>query len=335
MKAFVFERPGAGQVREVERLQPGPGQVLLKVESCGVCGTDVHIWHGNEPAAHHVILGHEFAGTVAAVGEGVTAYQPVDRVAVDPNIACGVCSSCQEGRVNLCTRLKALGVDLDGGFAEYCLAPATQLYPLPAQVSWDEAAMIEPLACALHGIDRAEVAVGTTVLVIGGGPIGLLMLQLAKLRGADRLILSERLAKRRELGAKYGADLLLDPEKGQLSDQIPEGERPHVVIECVGRPETQAEAVRVARRGGTVLLFGCGPLGKVFPMDSFEIYSKELSVKGSALNPFTHLRALRLIAEGRLDVGSLVTRAVPLAELPALLATGIGEDDLKVVVHPA
>ncbi|NLG84256.1 MAG: alcohol dehydrogenase catalytic domain-containing protein [Firmicutes bacterium] len=226
IKAFIFDRPGCGQVETVELREPAPDEVLLKVEACGVCGTDVHIWAGTEPAAGHVILGHEFAGEIVEIGDQVTGYDIGDRVAVDPNIACGTCPACREGRVNLCSSLKALGVDIDGGFAEYCLVPARQLYRLDEKTTWEEAVMVEPLACALHGIDRAQLRAGQSVLVIGGGPIGLLMLQLARLQGAGRLALSEKSSWRRSLGLKYGADVLYDPANGRLADQIPVADRP-------------------------------------------------------------------------------------------------------------
>jgi L-iditol 2-dehydrogenase len=333
MKAFVFDKPGFGGCRDVELGEPCPDEVVIEIALCGVCGTDVHIWNGTEPAANGVVIGHEFAGTVVQKGSDVHLVDIGDRVAVDPNIPCGRCGQCRSARPNLCEDLLALGVDINGGFAEYCLAPETQLYKLPDEMTWEAAALVEPMACALHGIDRAGIRAGQTVLIIGGGPIGLIMLQLARVQGAGRLLLSEKNKHRQELGKGFGADRVIDPSAAPLCDQIDKIERPDVVIECVGLPETQEEAVRIARRGGTVVLFGCGPMNKTFAIDSFEIYASELTILGAALNPFTHGRALRLISEGRVCADTLVTRKITLEELRNVLENGFGKD-LKVVVKP-
>ena len=334
MKAYLFAEPGKGQVVDKPVPEPKSGSVLVKVASCGVCGTDFHILAGTEPAARQVVLGHEFAGTVVALGEGVQDLSVGDHVAIDPNITCGHCAACRVGEVNLCANLQALGVDIDGGFAEYCLVPTNQLYHIPASLSWDAASLVEPLACAIHGIDRADIRPGESVLLIGGGPIGLLMVQLARSKGAARVWVSERSAFRRQKALALGADEVLDPSAGEPAEQL-QGREPDRVIECVGLPQTQEQAVRAARRGGTVLLFGCGPVGQTFPVGSYEIYSRELTIRGAALNPFTHGRAVEMIAAGRIDAAGLVTRTLSLEDLPSLLLKGPAEQDLKVVVHPA
>jgi len=335
MRAFVFEEPGAGNVKQVDIKTLHKEDVLLKVERCGVCGTDIHIWAGTEPAARNVILGHEYAGVIVEIGSKVEGYSVGERVAIDPNITCGVCEFCRDGKVNLCSNLRALGVDIDGGFAEYSIVPFSQIYKIPAQISWNEAAMVEPLACALHGVDRAEIMAGMDVAIIGGGPIGLMMIQLVRLKGANKILLSEKSQWRRSIAESLGADIIIDPAKASLREQIKRYGNPDVVIECVGMPQCQEEAVTIAKRGGTVLLFGCGPIGKSFSVGSFDVYFNELTIKGSALNPFTHARAIKLISQKRIDVKSLVSDEIGLEEISHLLRSGYQEKDLKIVVNPA
>ena len=334
MKTFTFIEPGKGMVSEKSEGSTGLDEVLVKVAMCGVCGTDMRIWRALEPAAHNISLGHEFAGEVVKLGQGVKGYQIGDRVVVDPNIYCHACEFCLNGQVNLCENLRALGVDINGGFAQYCVVPVTQLQKIPESLSYQEAAFVEPIACALNGIDRAEIKPGQSVLIIGAGPIGLLMLQLVKISGAGKIMVSERVESRRNKALELGADVVYNPEDAPLAEQIALKERPHVVIECVGAPFTQAESIQIVKRGGTVILFGDGHENEKFEVGSFDFYSKNLVVKGAALNPYTQTRALDLLVGKRINVNKLISRIVALDELPALLNKGYGPDDIKILVDP-
>lgn len=178
MRAAVFHGPHDIRLSEVTVPEPQKGWVLIKVKACGICGTDVHINEGEAPAISPVILGHEFAGEVVAVGSGVTRLSIGDKVAVDPNIACGQCPQCRAGKVHLCDRLQAIGVTLNGGFAEYCMVPEVQAHRFEEGLSFVEAAMVEPVACCLHGIDLAGMRAGESVAIFGAGFIGLILLQL-------------------------------------------------------------------------------------------------------------------------------------------------------------
>ena len=334
MKAFIFEQPGSGSIREVEWKSPGFKEVLIKVKRCGICGTDLRIWAGTEPSARNVVLGHEYSGEVVELGSGISRVKVGDRVTVDPNIACQTCEFCLTGKVNLCSNLKALGVDIDGGFAQYCVVPETQLYPIPDYMTWDEAALVEPVACAIHGINSAEIIPGDTVLIMGGGPIGLIMLQLAKLRGASRILLSEITPSRRDFARQLGADSVIDPSNSPLADVIPPENAPDVVIECIGNPSTQAEAIRIVKRGGRVVLFGDGQLDATFPVSSYIFYYKNLTVRGAALNPYTHLPALKLLAEKKIASSPLISRIIPLEQLKDVLENGYLASDIKILVAP-
>jgi len=329
MKGFMFHAPGKGEVNEIPVKHPGLKEVLIKVAYCGICGTDMNIWRGTDRSAKDIVLGHEYCGTIVEIGQEVTGFHIGDRVAIDPNIPCGVCEQCRKGRINLCSHLTALGVDIDGGFEEYSIVPETQLFLIPNDMPFETAAMIEPVACAINGINRVEINIGDDVLILGGGPMGLIMLQLAKLRGAARVLLCERLEERRNVAKKIGADIVIDDVK-EIGKILPDG--PDVVIECIGNPVTQEEALKIVKRGGHVELFGDGDMTKTFSVPSMQLYDKELTVTGAALNPFTHLQSLRIIASGKIDVSSLISSKITVDELPKTLQRGYTKDDVKILV---
>lgn len=315
-------------------------EVLVKTMSCGVCGTDVHIYHGGKGSADvtpPVVLGHEFAGVVEAVGDAVTTVRVGDHVALDPNMYCGTCTPCRMGKKQNCEHLFALGVNTNGGFAQYCVCPDTQCYQLNKDVPFDVGAMAEPLACAIHGIDRAAIRSGQSVLVIGGGPIGLIMVQLAKLAGAGTVILSEPVAARRALGLQLGADAVVDPVEEDLCQRLSDllGQAgADVVIECVGIPRAAQQAIEAAARGATVLLFSVPPVDATIPLPLFDVYSKELTILGSIINPDTHQRAVNLINSGRILLEPLISHRYPLAQLENAILMQMNSDSIKVVVHP-
>jgi len=332
MKAAVFYGPG--DLRIEERLLPqiGPGQVLIRVAACGICGTDYHIYHGEFQTRPPVIIGHEFSGQVAAIGHRVEDLAPGDRVTVDPNTSCGMCRPCRRGQTNLCENNSAVGVMRDGGFAEFCVVPQEQCHLLPRSVSLLQGAMTEPLACCVHGIDLASVRPGDTVVVIGGGAIGQMLAQLARLRGAARLVLSEPIPDRREMALSLGVDVAIDP----LNDDplAPGGTLEggaDVVIEAVGSVPTSNQAIEWAAPGATVLWFGVTPPGQVVPVDPNLIFRKELTIRGALINPHTHERALALLASGQIRVESLITRTITIQDLPKVLSEGPGRH-IKTVV---
>lgn len=334
MKAAVFYSPGDLRIEERADPQASAGQVLLRVAACGICGTDRHIYHGEFATMPPVILGHEYAGQVIDVGEGVADLKPGDYVAIDPNMPCGICRPCRRGKVHLCENLRALGVDQDGGFAQYCVAPQTQCYRLPDSVSPLEGAMTEPLACCLHGIDQANIQAGDTVAVIGGGAIGQMLMQLARQRGAARLVLSDPIASRREMALALGADAVVDPlcEDAAAPGGVLAGGA-DVVIEAVGSTVTTAQAVEWATPGGTVLWFGVTPPKQTVTIEPNLIFRKELNLRGARINPFTHSRALAMLASGQVQVKPLITRTVSLDDLPRVLREPPGQD-IKTVVIP-
>lgn len=326
------------ETRPLPPLHPGKGEVLLRVCACGVCGTDVHIYRGGKGSADvtpPVILGHEFSGFVEELGAGVTGLKVGQLVTVDPNIYCGTCPPCRTGHKQTCHHMQAVGVTMDGGFADYCVAPAAQCITVPEGTDPELAALGEPLACCLHGIDRAAIRPGDTVLVIGGGTIGQMMLQLAKLSGAGKVLLSEPVAARRELALSLGADGAIDPMNEELNARLTEltgQDGANVVIECVGSPRTVSQAVDAATRCGRIVLFGVPPVDGVLSTSLYAIYQKELTILGSFVNPDTQSRAVALIASGRLKLKPLITHRFPVCQLEDAIKMQQGAESVKVLV---
>lgn len=338
MKASRFLGNKTFAVTDLPTPHAGPGELVLRNQVCGVCGTDVHIYHGEPGSADvnpPVVLGHEYSGEVVEVGEGVTGFAVGDHVTVDPNIYCGHCAYCQNGKKQLCPSMEAIGVTRDGGFAQYSLIPAAQAFKLEPTVPWEAAAMAEPLACCLHGIDLAGIQVGDKVCVVGGGAIGLLMVQLAKLSGASQIVLSEPNEKRRQVGLQLGANAALDPTRPDAQEafaQVLDGGA-NVVIECVGNVPAVKSAFQFAGKGATVLLFSVPKVDATFDLPLFDVYKKELTIKGSFVNPDTHARAVALINSGKVDFDPIITHRFTLDQLPEAIAMQMSDASIKVVVE--
>lgn len=338
MKASRFLGNKTFAVTDLPTPHAGPGELVLRNQVCGVCGTDVHIYHGEPGSADvnpPVVLGHEYSGEVVEVGEGVTGFAVGDHVTVDPNIYCGHCAYCQNGKKQLCPSMEAIGVTRDGGFAQYSRIPASQAFKLEPTVPWETAAMAEPLACCLHGIDLAGIQVGDKVCVVGGGAIGLLMVQLAKLSGASQIVLSEPNEKRRQVGLQVGANAALDPTRTDAQEafaQVLDGGA-NVVIECVGNVPAVKSAFQFAGKGATVLLFSVPKVDATFDLPLFDVYKKELTIKGSFVNPDTHARAVALINSGKVDFGPIITHRFTLDQLPEAIAMQMSDASIKVVVE--
>ncbi|MBZ9967499.1 zinc-dependent alcohol dehydrogenase family protein [Mesorhizobium sp. BR1-1-2] len=339
MKAVRLEAVGSITLREVAKPVPGPDDLLVRIEACGVCGTDRHLFHGEFPCRPPVTPGHEFSGIVEAMGHSVSGFSIGDRVTGDPNIACGRCHHCHAGRVNLCSNLNAIGIHRDGGFADYVVLPQKQAFILPADLKPTHGAFCEPLGCCLHGVDLAQIRPGSSVAILGGGVIGLLTVQLARLAGATTIILSTRQASRRALAEELGATATIDASAANVIDAIagPAGLVPggvDVVLECAGVRETVEQSLRLARAGGTVVIVGVVPQGMKAAFEPFDLLFRELKVLGSFLNPYTHRRAAELIASGAIEIDRLISRQVPLEEAVTVIANPPAAGEVKVVVVP-
>lgn len=339
MKAAVFYGKKDLRIEDIPTPAPKKGEVLIQVKACGVCGTDVHIYHGDEGAAatpRGTVLGHEFAGEIVAVGEGVTGLFVGDRVCVDPNKLCGECAFCLGGIGHFCEHMIGIGTTVHGGFAEYCAVPQSQAYVIGKETTFDEAAMTEPVACCLHGIDMCNITAGDTVAVIGGGMIGMILLQLAKLRGAGKLIMIEPVEEKRALARRLGADLCINPFGEDVQKVLTDNGvgRIATVIECVGKVATMQMAVDIAGVASTVMLFGLTAPDDVMSIRPFTLFKKEITLRASFINPYTQGRALALIDGKKVDVTSVVFATEPLSRLPEILEDGALRAKGKIIIHP-
>lgn len=339
MRSAVFY--GKGDLRVEERVMPevGAKDVLIQVKACGVCGTDVHIYEGDKGAAEvtpPTILGHEFSGVVAEVGKEVTKYKPGDRVCIDPNCYCGSCDFCRNGAAHYCTDMIGYGTTVNGGFAEYCSVNERQVYLLGEHTSFEQGAMAEPAACCLHGMDMCDVKPGNSVVVIGGGMIGLLMLQLSRLAGASKTALLEPVESKRKVGKKLGADVVIDPLHEDVKAVLKENGMTWIntVIECVGKPSTIEQAIDIAGNKGTVMMFGLTKPDEVISVKPFQIFQKELTLRASYINPYTQKRALDLIDSGRLDVSSMICEVAGLDKLEEVLKDPAVRARGKYIIAP-
>ncbi|WP_071392893.1 zinc-dependent alcohol dehydrogenase family protein [Bacillus tuaregi] len=316
MKALVLTDTKKLELSEVAIPEPAPSEVLVSVKNCGICGTDLHIYHGDPGSAEvtpPVVLGHELAGEVVAIGAEVTQVKVGDRVAVDPNIYCGKCKYCRSGKVHLCSDLSAVGVTRNGGMGEYCTAPEANCYPLPDSMSYEQGAMVEPLSCVLHGFKKLTFRPNDRVFIVGGGFIGMLFLQLVRNYTTGSIVVSEINASKHEVLTQLGATEVVSQITSDLYSQF------DVVIECVGKKVTIENAVKCAGKGAQVLLFGVPGPNEVVEIAPYEIFSKELSISGSFINPFTLDEAVKLLDKEVVNIEPLISHRIRLEEVEHVL----------------
>lgn len=339
MKSAVFYGKHDLRIEESTIQQVGENEVLIKVKACGVCGTDIHIYEGDKGVAEvtcPTILGHEFSGVVTGVGSNVQTYKVGDRVCVDPNCYCGTCESCRNGVAHYCENMIGYGTTINGGFSEYCVVNERQVYKIGNNTSFEEGAMAEPVACCLHGIDMCDIQPGHQVVVIGGGMIGLLMMQLAKISGAAKVALLEPVESKRKVAKKLGADICIDPINEDVKSVLNNHGMQWIntVIECVGRPSTIEQAIDIAGNKAVVMMFGLTKPDEIISIKPFEIFKKELVLKSSFINPYTQKRALDLIDSGRLDVSSMVYEVCGLEKLKDILSNLELRSKGKYIISP-
>lgn len=339
MKSAVFYGKHDLRVEEAKKPEIGPRDVLIQVKACGVCGTDVHIYEGDKGAAEvtpPTILGHEFSGVVVETGGEVENCRAGDRVCIDPNCYCGTCEPCRNGVAHYCENMIGYGTTVNGGFAEYCAVNERQVYRLGENTSFEQGAMAEPVACCLHGIDMCEIQPGHQVVVIGGGMIGLLMMQLAKLAGAAKVALLEPVENKRAVAEKLGADICIDPVREDVKGALKAAGMTWIntVIECVGRPSTIQQAVDIAGNKAVVMMFGLTKPDETISVKPFEVFQKELVLKASFINPYTQKRALDLIDSKRLDVSSMIYEVCGLESLEDVLSKPELRANGKYIISP-
>ena len=337
MKAARFYEKGKLVIDDVPVREPKADEVVIRIKYCGICGTDVHIFNGEKGSAKvqpPVILGHEFSGDVERTGREATKFQKGDRVSADPNAYCGKCYFCANGRPHLCEHMAGLGTSLDGGFAEYITISEKLVYPVADNVSYESAAMTEPLSCCLHGLDLTQIKLGDTAMVVGTGNIGLIMVQLARYAGAAAVIAVEPNEKRRKKALALGADFGIDPLTEDTDAVLAEHHISNVdkVIDCAGLISTNEYSVRYAGKGAVVMLFGLTGPDDTMRLKPFELFQKELTVKASFVNPNAFERAGRLLGAGVVKTEPIITDIVELKDIQQVFETKQYAKDGKVLI---
>jgi len=315
---------------EVPEPVAGPGQVVVAVEAAGICGTDVHATQGLFPYKPPLVLGHEYTGVVRAVGRGVRRKLVGRAVACEPSFGCGACAECDAGRVSQCPNLTRLG-----GFAQRVVMPAHCAHPLPRGLDAVAGALTEPAACCLAGLEAFAMPRNATVLVIGGGIMGLLTMALAKRRGATRLILSDPIEERRGFAKRLGANVVIDPTKDDLRERVMALTRDRgadVVAEAVGKPGLVAEAMTLVKPGGVLQLVGVSPKGSEMPLSLWDVHYREIRIVGAFGRGSAFPRALKLMPA--LRAGRLITARFPLERIGEAFAHATAGRGAKTVITP-
>ncbi|MEM2922735.1 MAG: zinc-dependent alcohol dehydrogenase family protein [Candidatus Bathyarchaeia archaeon] len=318
MRAAVLLNVGVINVLDKELPALGERDVLLRVGFCGICGTDLHFFKGEWRVKTPLVLGHEFSGVVVEVGQKVQSVKAGDRVVVEPNITCGECKYCRMSDRNFfCENLEAIGVTKDGAFAEYVLVPERNVYKISGVISLEEAALVEPLACIIRGLDNVGIPVGSNVAVVGAGPIGLLMTQMANLCGATKVfvidMIDDRLRLAEQLGAHSTANAKVqDPI--EFVKRATNGTGVDISIECVGSASAVDTAFKLTRRGGRLLVFGVAPENDSWHVKPFELYDKEVSIFTSYRSPYTFQRAVEIASSGKLKLKPIISHVFPLED---------------------
>ncbi len=317
MRQAVMVQPGQIEFREVPCPEPGPGEVLVQIQRIGVCGSDIHVYHGLHPYTRYpVVQGHEVAGVIAAAGQGVTGLAPGDPVVFMPQVTCGVCYPCRHGHYHICDNLKVMGFQTGGAAQDFFPVKAALVLKLPASIALDQAAMIEPVAVAVHALARAGEIAGQNVLVLGAGTIGNLVAQVARASGAAQVLISDiapyKLDKARACGLAHTVNTAAE-DLGAAIDRVFGPDRADLILECVGAPVTISQAVAHARKGSTIVVVGV--FGKKPEVDLGWVQDRELSLVGTLMyQKRDYERAIALVAAGQLHLEPMVTHRFAFAD---------------------
>jgi NADPH2:quinone reductase len=339
MRAAALTGVGELEVQDRPRPTPKSDDVLVQVSACGVCMTDYHMYRGSFAVETPVVLGHESAGTIVEVGDRVARFEPSDRVAMNPIVPCNECSACKRGETNLCENNTSIGGAgekvVDGAFAEFVTVPATNVEEV-GDLPFGTAALAEPLGCCVHGVRRSGIEHGDSVALIGAGPIGLLLLQTLRNRGASPIVVSEPHPDRRRLALHLGADAVVNPtERDPVEAILNEVGPVNAGIEVVGKALTIEQAYEVTDRGGNTLIFGVPDQDTTLEIKPFNIYFDEVDVRGTfALSQESFERAVTLLRTGRIDVENIVTEEIGLGDIPTAFERMENTEGLKKIVRP-
>ncbi|HXT25698.1 MAG TPA: galactitol-1-phosphate 5-dehydrogenase [Candidatus Eisenbacteria bacterium] len=320
MKALMLTSYRNLEMADVPTPEPRADEVLIRVAACGICGSDVHGYDGSSGRRiPPLVMGHEAAGTIEIAGSAVNTFVPGDRVTFDSTVYCGECANCRRGDINLCDRRQVLGVSCGdyrraGAFAEFVAVPARILHPLPDNLPFAEAAMLEAVAVAIHAVNLAEISSNTTALVIGAGTIGILTVQALRAAGCTRVFVTDVDANRLQMARQLGATeiLLSDESLNNKILRVTDGEGVDVALEAVGRNETVALAIDAVRKGGVVVLVGNITPSVNLPLQ--KVVTRQIRLQGSCASAGEYPQAIRWMASGAIRVKPLITAIAPLEE---------------------
>lgn len=332
MRSVQIVKAGEFRLVELPAPKPGLGELVIKVGATGICGTDLHILAGEFPLAPFPLVpGHETAGTIVEIGEGVVGFSIGDRVAVDPSLFCGTCVYCKKGRGNLCSNWGAIGDTVDGGFAELVKLPAANAYLMPEKMSFAAGALVEPVSCAVHALDRLDFESGEPVLIYGAGTMGLILAQLLRHTGAGEVSIVDTNEARLRQAETFGFESL-GTSLGELPNRQSKGfDR---VIDATGVTSVVEEAFKAVGKGGTLMVFGVAPAGETAAFEPFRIYNEEITIIGSMAVLASYERAVDLVASGAVDASKMVTSSYGLENFQEALdgvRRGVG---LKTQIVP-
>lgn len=345
MKAAVLEGIDKLTVKEVETPKVTDDSLVLKVKACAVCGSDIRIYHyGNPRVKYPQIIGHEIAGDVVEVGSRVKRFKPGDRVAIGADVPCGECSFCRDGIGNNCPINYAMGYQFAGGFAEYILVDPLvinygPIHKIPDNLSYDEATLAEPLACCINGLELSWVSLGDIVVVIGAGPVGCMLAELAKVMGARKTIISQRSKVRLEMAKNYDIDVVISATEEDFTQRVLEetdGMGADVILTAASTLEAQAQAIPVVKKRGRINLFAGLPKGTPpLALDSNLLHYKEAYLFGShGSTPRHHRMALELLSSGRIQAKKYISHNFNLDQIMEAFATVESRQGMKVIVNP-
>lgn len=344
MIALIYKGKRKFNVEDVAVPQISENEFLLKVRAASVCGTDLKIkefGHFKNPDDKPIILGHEFSGEIAELGKNVRNLSKGMRISIAPNIGCGYCRECISGLTNLCENYEAFGINIDGAFAEFVRVPSRyisqgNIFILPDNITFEEGALIEPLAAAFNGIESAGINLSDIVLIIGAGPMGILNLMLAKLRGAQKVIVSEIIPERIKIAKKLGADFIINPKKENLKSVLMEltyNRGPDVIITAVSSGKAQEESLDIIARCGRIVFFGGLPRGKdIINFKSNVVHYKQVTVTGTTgSSVFQYKKSLELAASKKIDLNRLISKKFKLSDAEKAFSSAVSPENLKVL----
>jgi len=332
VKALVFEKPYQAVVRDFPDPQAGEGEIVIKVHRAGICGTDLHIYEGDYLSNYPIIPGHEFAGTVAEVGAGVKDFAVGDRVAADPNIFCGSCLYCRTHRANQCSNFAAIGVTRHGAMAEYVAVPARTAVKLPDHLTFQQAAMIEPVACVVYALQRLSVRPGDRAILFGAGAMGQQLVQALRSTGVSELAVVDLSDDKLALAMQYGATHPI--HANNLEAVLPAGKRNFdIVVDATGIPKVIEQAISYIGPAGKYLQFGVAPKSATIPLRPFQLFNLDWTLIGSMAIHHSFIPAVQWVATERIAVDPIVTKVIGLQEAAQYFQSARSPRDMKVQIQ--